>query len=57
MRRPRRWQSPRIRSASSMDLSSREATAEGTLQIPMSGRCESLNAAVAAAVLLWEGCR
>ena len=31
------------------------AACQGTLQIPMSGRCESLNAAVAAAVLLWEG--
>lgn len=28
-----------------------------TLKIPMSPRCESLNAAVAAAVVLWEGCR
>ena len=28
-----------------------------TVKIPMSGRCESLNAAVAAAVLLWEGYR
>ena len=28
-----------------------------TLKIPMSERCESLNAAVAAAVLLWEGWR
>ena len=26
----------------------------GTLKIPMSSRCESLNAAVAAAVILWE---
>ena len=26
----------------------------GTLKIPMSRRCESLNAAVAAAVILWE---
>ena len=26
----------------------------GTLRIPMTGRCESLNAAVAAAVVLWE---
>ena len=33
------------------------AACQGTLQIPMSGRCESLNAAVAAAVLLWEGWR
>ena len=28
-----------------------------TVRIPMSPRCESLNAAVAAAVLLWEGWR
>lgn len=28
-----------------------------TVRIPMSGRCESLNAAVAAATLLWEGYR
>ena len=28
-----------------------------TVKIPMSSRCESLNAAVAAAVLLWEGWR
>ena len=28
-----------------------------TLKIPMRARCESLNAAVAAAVLLWEGWR
>ena len=28
-----------------------------TLKIPMSERCESLNAAVAAAVLLWESYR
>lgn len=27
---------------------------QGTLKIPMSSRCESLNAAVAAAVILWE---
>ncbi len=33
------------------------AACQGTLQIPMSGRCESLNAAVAAAILLWEGRR
>ena len=33
------------------------AACQGTVQIPMSGRCESLNAAVAAAVLLWEGWR
>ena len=30
---------------------------EKTLKIPMEGRCESLNAAAAAAVLLWEGYR
>ena len=38
---------------------SREALAacDGTVKIPMSLRCESLNAAVAAAVLLWEGYR
>lgn len=29
----------------------------GTLKIPMRARCESLNAAVAAAVVLWEGWR
>lgn len=29
----------------------------GTLKIPMSRRCESLNAAVAAAVILWEMAR
>jgi len=29
----------------------------GTLKIPMSHRCESLNAAVAAAVILWEMAR
>ena len=28
-----------------------------TIRIPMSGRCESLNAAIAAATLLWEGYR
>lgn len=28
-----------------------------TIKIPMSGRCESLNAAIAAATLLWEGYR
>ena len=28
-----------------------------TVRIPMSSRCESLNAAVAAAVVLWEGAR
>ena len=28
-----------------------------TIRIPMSGRCESLNAAIAAAVLLWESWR
>ena len=30
---------------------------ERTLKIPMEDRCESLNAAVAAAVVLWEGYR
>lgn len=30
---------------------------DGTIRIPMSPRCESLNAAVAASVLLWEGYR
>ena len=30
---------------------------DATVRIPMSERCESLNAAVAAAVLLWEGYR
>ena len=30
------------------------AACQGTVRIPMSSRCESLNAAVAAAVLLWE---
>lgn len=30
---------------------------DGTIRIPMSERCESLNAAVAASVLLWEGYR
>ncbi|MBQ3548800.1 MAG: RNA methyltransferase [Oscillospiraceae bacterium] len=33
------------------------ANCEKTLKIPMSQRCESLNAAVAAAVLLWESYR
>lgn len=33
------------------------AACAGTLQIPMTARCESLNAAVAAAILLWEGWR
>ncbi len=28
---------------------------ERSLKIPMSERCESLNAAIAAAVVLWEG--
>ncbi|CUQ45021.1 MAG: TrmH family RNA methyltransferase [Flavonifractor plautii] len=28
-----------------------------TLKIPMRDRCESLNAAVAASVVLWEGWR
>ena len=38
---------------------SREAMAlcGGVLRIPMRERCESLNAAIAAAVLLWEGYR
>ena len=30
---------------------------EKTLKIPMRDRCESLNAAAAAAVVLWEGWR
>ena len=30
---------------------------DGTIRLPMSARCESLNAAVAAAVLLWEAYR
>ena len=30
---------------------------EKSLKIPMADRCESLNAAVAASVVLWEGCR
>ena len=29
----------------------------GTVRIPMRARCESLNAAAAAAVLLWEAAR
>ena len=33
------------------------AACGGTVKIPMSSRCESLNAAVAAAILLWEGYR
>ena len=33
------------------------ARCDKTLKIPMSNRCESLNAAVAAAVLLWESFR
>lgn len=33
------------------------ALCDGTVRIPMSPRCESLNAAVAASVLLWEGYR
>ncbi|MBE6990814.1 MAG: RNA methyltransferase [Ruminococcaceae bacterium] len=33
------------------------ALCDGTVRIPMSERCESLNAAVAAAVLLWEAYR
>ena len=30
---------------------------EKTLKIPMEDKCESLNAAVAAAIVLWEGYR
>ncbi len=30
------------------------ALCDGTVRIPMSERCESLNAAIAAAVVLWE---
>lgn len=33
------------------------AACDGTIRIPMGARCESLNAAVAAATLLWEGYR
>ena len=33
------------------------AACDGTIRIPMRERCESLNAAVAAATLLWEGYR
>ena len=33
------------------------ALCDGTVRIPMSPRCESLNAAVAASVRLWEGYR
>ena len=33
------------------------AICDKTVRIPMTERCESLNAAVAAAVLLWEGWR
>ncbi len=33
------------------------AACDKTIRIPMSGRCESLNAAIAAATLLWEGYR
>lgn len=33
------------------------ALCERTLKIPMEAKCESLNAAVAAAIVLWEGCR
>ena len=33
------------------------ALCDGTIRIPMSPRCESLNAAVAASVLLWEAYR
>lgn len=33
------------------------AACDRTIRIPMRERCESLNAAVAAATLLWEGCR
>ena len=33
------------------------AACDGTIRIPMRERCESLNAAIAAATLLWEGYR
>ena len=33
------------------------AACDQTIRIPMSERCESLNAAIAAATLLWEGYR
>ena len=33
------------------------ALCEKTLKIPMEPKCESLNAAIAAAVVLWEGYR
>ena len=33
------------------------AACDGTIRIPMGARCEALNAAVAAAILLWEGYR
>lgn len=33
------------------------ALAEKTIKLPMESKCESLNAAIAAAVLLWEGYR
>ena len=33
------------------------AACRGTVRIPMRARCESLNAAVAAAIVLWEGAR
>ena len=33
------------------------AACDQTVRIPMSERCESLNAAVAAAIVLWEGWR
>ncbi len=33
------------------------AACDGTIRIPMRERCESLNAAIAAAALLWEGYR
>ena len=33
------------------------AACDLTVRIPMSGHCESLNAAAAAAVLLWEAAR
>lgn len=33
------------------------ALCDGTVKIPMRGTCESLNAAAAAAVVLWEGAR
>jgi TrmH family RNA methyltransferase len=33
------------------------AVCDRTVRIPMNSRCESLNAAAAAAVLLWEAAR